>query len=132
MNHIKLFLARLVFFFHVSSSPILASPHECFSLRGYKLLILEKGLLRCLMLLPGTELKGLVHQCDCIVSVQSVHASHGSRFRYKARGNHRSTPFTRKATNEIDEKEKENKSNNNINNEKEKQQQAALNSRFLV
>ena len=77
--------------------------HSVFFLRGYKAFILEKGLLRCLKLLPGTELKGLVHQCDCIVSGQSVHASHGSRFHYKAHGSHRSTPFTRRATNEIDD-----------------------------
>ena len=88
------------------------------------------------MLLPGTELKGLVHQCDCIVSGQSVYTSHGLRFRYKAHGDHRSTPFTRKATNEIDEdqskKEKRKQNSNNNNNKKKKQQQAALNSRFLV
>ena len=93
------------------------------------------------MLLPGTELKGLVHQCDCIVSGQSVYTSPGLRFRYKAHGDHRSTPFTRKATNEIDEdqskkektkeKTKQNNNNNN-NNKKKKQQQEALNSRFLV
>ena len=84
-------------FFVVGGNQILALP-QCFFLRGYKAFILDKVLLRHLKLLPGTELKGLVHQCDCIVSGQSVHASHGSRFHYKAHGNHRSTPFTRKAT----------------------------------